>query len=647
MAPRTHLHSWLFALAAAALLLSTASGRGAPARAQDAARPGEDSLAQLSAAVVPPRDRLDLARRLLGVTDIPAPPTVAPPELALGTVETFWADNIDQDRSFQLEAELVYKTPHLYVFVERGQQVDLNALKRSADTFEQAIYPTMHEIFGTEWTSGIDGDPHLYILHATGLGSTAAAYYYSPSEYPRAAVPNSNEHEMFFVNLDTMDWAIGSPYYEGVLTHEFQHMIQWHTDQNEDTWMNEGLSELASMLAGYGPSGFIPSFMSVPDIQLNTWPEDGNRPAHYGGAFMFLAYFYDRYGEEATKALVRDPNNGLESVAETLAAIDARDPSTGEPVTLVDLFADWVAALALQNPKVGDGRYDYTHPDMQSLPTPTLLATLRADGQPLAVDGRQWTTGYLYLQGGSRAQRVQVSIEGQPTVSLVPTDAHSGRYMWWGNRADDSDAHLTRAFDLSGVDRATLSFWTWYYIEDRWDYGYVMISTDDGATWTPLATGRTVSDDPHGNAYGPGYTGQSGGWVQEQVDLTPYAGQPIQVRFEYITDDAVTQPGFIVDDVSIPEIGFADDFETESGGWVSEGWLRTDNLLPQHFLAQAIQPGSAAQPVTRWLDQGTGPSGAWELTVGGEWGDAAIAVSGLAPVTTEPARYTITVTTLE
>ena len=54
-----------------------------------------------------------------------------------------------------------------------------------------------------------------------------------------------------------------------------------------------------------------------------------------------------------------------------------------------------------------------------------------------------------------------------------------------------------------------------------------MVSTDGGATWTPITTTRTTDEDPHGNAYGPGYTGQSGGWVQESIDLTPYVGQQI------------------------------------------------------------------------------------------------------------------------
>jgi immune inhibitor A len=387
------------------------------------------------------------------------------------------------------------------------------------------------------------------------------------------------------------------------------------------------------------------SFLNQPDIQLNTWPEEPTeRVSHYGASFLFMAYFYQRYGEAATTTLVRDPENGMKGVDTALLTVGATDSTTGQPVTADDLFADWLVANLLQDPALGDGRYAYTAPDLAGLPNATITSDLNLDGRPVTLNAPQWGANYLRISGGSTPEKVRISFKGAPTVSVVPTNAHSGAYMWWSNRADSSDTRLTHTFDLSGVTQATLTYWTWYHIENLWDYGYVMVSTDDGATWTPLASSRTTTDDPHGNAYGPGYTGESDGWVQEAVDLTPYAGQKIQVRFEYITDDAVTQPGLIIDDVSIPEIGYADDFESGPGDWTSEGWLLMDNVLTQDFSVQVVQAANRAQPVTRWIGRGDDPHGVLEITVGGEYGDAVLVVSGLAPVTTEPARYSVIVT---
>lgn len=615
----------------------------APVAAQDGGhhprRQGEDTLALLGETIIPERDRIDLARRLLGVTDIPEPPTTPPPELELGAVRTFWVDNLDNDYEFQVDAELIYKTDHIYVFYEVGQAADWEAIKRSTDVFEETIRPRVHEVFGEEWSPGIDGDPHLVILHARNMGNWVAAYYASSSQYPTEAVATSNEAEMFFVNLDTMSWAIGTPDYESVLAHEFQHMVHWYIDQNEESWLNEGASELAAMIAGYGPSGFARAYLQNPALQLNTWPEEDDRGAHYGAAFMFLAYFYNRYGEEATTALIRSPQNGLAGVELALEAIEATDPSTGEPVTLVDLFGDWVVANLLLDPSIGDGRYAYSLEPMQNLYPANLTGELSPTTGPQALEVPQWGAQALLFPRENEARTYRLSFEGSDTVSIVPVDAHSGEFMWWSNRSDESDTRLTRAFDLTGVETATLRFWTWYHIEDGWDYAYVTVSTD-GERWTPLESARMSTDDPHSNAYGPGYTGQSGGWVEESIDLTPYAGQEIIVRFEYITDDAVTQPGLILDDISVPEIGYFEDFESSDGGWQSEGWLRMNNHLPQDFLVQLIQPANEEAPVTRLLGPGE-RSGEWTITTSGAAGDTVLVVSGLAPVTTEPARFTL------
>jgi hypothetical protein len=290
---------------------------------------------------------------------------------------------------------------------------------------------------------------------------------------------------------------------------------------------------------------------------------------------------------------------------------------------------------------VGDGRYTYTFSDLSSIPNAPITATAQANGTPVDMESPQWGANYIRIKGSGDTHTVHLSFDGSDTVSLVPTQAHSGDYMWWSNRADDSDMRLTRAFDLTGATSATLNYWAWYYIEDRWDYGYVMVSPDNGTTWEPLSTTRTTTDNPHSNAYGPGYTGQSD-WVQESVDLSAYAGQQILVRFEYITDDAITQPGLIIDDISIPEIGYTDDVEAGDGGWISEGWLRMNNELPQYFLIQLVQNDNTEAPVTRLLSEGELPEGEWDITVGGDMGDATIVISGLAPVTTEPAAYTYT-----
>ena len=95
--------------------------------------------------------------------------------------------------------------------------------------------------------------------------------------------------------------------------------------------------------------------------------------------------------------------------------------------------------------------------------------------------------------------------------------------------------------------------------------------------------------------YGPGLTGESGRggdsaeWAEQRADLTPYAGGPVLIRFEYITDDAVYEDGWALDEIAVPEIGYVEDFETDLGGWDADGFVRHTNRLPQTYVVQAIR----------------------------------------------------------
>ena len=130
-------------------------------------------------------------------------------------------------------------------------------------------------------------------------------------------------------------------------------------------------------------------------------------------------------------------------------------------------------------------------------------------------------------------------------------------------------------------------------LEEDWDFAYVEVSEDGGETWTILETTLTTDENPNGTSFGPGLTGGSTGWVDDSVDLTPYAGSEVLVRFEYVTDDAVNGRGLCLDDFAIDEIGWADDAEND-GGWEADGFARVNNLVPEEFLVQIVRkaPGS-------------------------------------------------------
>jgi hypothetical protein len=421
---------------------------------------------------------------------------------------------------------------------------------------------------------------------------------------------------------------INGEFYNGVLAHEFQHMIHWHHDRNEETWLNEGFSELASYLNGFDPGGFDWLFATEPDTQLNTWPEGpGTAGPNYGAGYLFTSYFLDRFGSEATQALVAHPENSFDSVEAVLDEL-------GTPMSHEDLFGDWVVANLLDDPTVADGRYGYEEIDP---PSSNIEVTHRESDYSVSTSStvHQYGTDYVELRG---EQPLVFHFTGSTQVGLMDTTAHSGRYLWWSNRSDESDTTLTRAFDFSGVsDQVTLEFWAWYDIEENWDYAYVEVSTDGGETWDIVTTPSGTSTNPNLNSFGWAYTGRSEGWIQEEIDLSAYAGQEVLIRFEYITDAAVNRPGFVLDDIAISEIGYFSDFEAGEDGWEPAGFIRHNNVLPQRWLVQLITFGPATTVERLELEEDQ--MGEWVIPLDSSTDRAVIAISGLAPVTTEIASY--------
>ncbi len=529
---------------------------------------------------VPERDLLDLAVRLKRAPgDAPRIGRTTPLDAALGSQQSFWVADQADHGYFQSTATLRYVTPHVYMWVENGYNVNDADLKRSAERFENETYLTTRGMFGKEWEPGVDADEHISIFngHVPGVGG----YYSSADEFTQVVNRYSNERELFYINLDNA--KPGTDLYDGILAHEFQHMIHWESDRNEETWVNEGMSELSSEINGFNTSSSVGAFLAHPDVQLTGWADDPNAAAaNYGAAHSFMHYLLKRFGADLVRSFVADKDNGLTSLDKVL-----RQQNRG--VTANQVFADWAVANCLGDPAVSDGRYGARLGDL----SPVTIASL--DTYPVERDGQihQYGTQYIDLKG---AGDLDINFQGVPTVKLTNNDAHSGRYQWWSNRGDDSDMTLTRAFDLTKLSSATLNFWAWYDIESGWDYAYVAASTDGGNTWETLKGTHCANTNVNGNSLGWAYTGVSGGgpvptWIQERVDLTPYAGQHIMLRFEYVTDDAVNHAGFCVDDVSVPELNFVDDAETDGAGWQAKGFVRSENLVPEHFVVQLIEFG--------------------------------------------------------
>lgn len=351
---------------------------------------------------------------------------------------------------------------------------------------------------------------------------------------------------------------------------------------------------------------------------------------------MFLAYFLDRFGDDATQAVVGNEDNGMDSIDKVLTSLKAADPKTGKAILSDDVFADWVIATYLNDPRVEDGRFTYQrHKNAPKTSATEEIDDCSPDWQSRSV--HQYGVDYIKI---NRSGNTTLSFQGTTEVGVMPVGANSGNYTFWSNKGDESDMTLTQTFDFSQASGPlTLKYATWYDLEKDYDYLYLVASADDGKTWQILKTpsGRDKSEDPSGNAYGWGYNGQTDDWVEESVDISQFAGKTVQLRFEYVTDAAVNGEGLMLDDVSIPEIGYSTDFEQDEGGWQGDGFARIENHLPQIFRVSLIQEGK--DTTVQYITLAANQSVDIPLQLGGDVQDAVLVVSGVTRFTTQEAAY--------
>ena len=570
----------------------------------------------------PERDLFELAQRLGPVSDEPISRVVSsgPTSYEEGHQDTFFVTDLIDGSVHTIQGTLQVVSQHAYWYVDDAVALPVDALREAAAAYEGNIYPAVTRSFGDIWNPGVDNDPRLTILH-TPLRQLVG-YFSSRDEYPRQIIPESNQREIIYVDGEQV--RPGSPVYLGVLTHELQHAVHWNLDPGEDAWVTEGMSELAKDLAGYGAS-FIDFFLDNPATQLNFWPNEvGSSAPHYGAATLFLMYLAQHYGgHEGLRLLAQESSDGIRGVEAYLSRYEK---------SFTDVFKDWVVANYLGAP---DGPYGY-------------------GGRSVRVRDKKFISGYgvhtadlpqfasQYIELRLESGDALVEFQGDAVVAQVPTRCQSGRYCWWSNRGDSIDSMLTREFDLSALAEATLEFWTWFSIEDGWDYAYVEVSVDDGATWTILEGTHTTSENPLGNSYGHGYTGLSTGWERERIDLSPYVGGKLLLRFEYITDDSVYRDGFVIDDLAVPELGFLDDAE-EDMGWQARGFVRIDNELPQEYLVQVVELEADGDNLVRQAEVDENGNGRILIQGFGErLSNAVIIVSPVTPHTHQPARFTLT-----
>lgn len=308
-----------------------------------------------------------------------------------------------------------------YIFVEdaiasssRVTDAALEGLMTAFDTStrntpEQGIFDLETGVFGQ--APDVDGDPRVLIvvLDILDSGSLTGVSFSGYFDVQNQAAPISRE--ILYVDMNPLD--LGSDLAKTTLAHEFQHMIHWQADPDEQKWVDEGCSEYAELLAGFRDTGpeAGSTFLELPNTSLTEWTDQA---FDFDQTFLFTTYLAQRAGDDLFPELVSRQENGITGLDLTLEAM-------GSSLRYADVFADWMAALYLDD----EGDRGLEKIEVGPLYVDTLTVELGGYERIL----RLWGIDYVALKasGGLRVN-LNAALDNTLTAVLIGRGAN-GAYV--------------------------------------------------------------------------------------------------------------------------------------------------------------------------------------------------------------------------
>ena len=291
----------------------------------------------------------------------------------VGDTEVFWswALNVMPPVWIQVPSTCRAVGEHCYIFVADDQwnlhmdqdDVDLILPYLEDYTLISDQYGAIEmdiETFGPI-PDELDNDPKLIVFYSelgSFMGTMFDGYFsaYNQVTEEEAQYMNppghSNECEMIYMTCHPLNPT--DPIRISVLAHELQHLIHWGGDINEQTWVNEGCSELAMVLFGL-PDPII-DFPQQTDNSLTSWDQQF---ADYVKVMLFFTYLYEHYDQgDLIHDIVFESANSISGISNQLLENDI-------DTTFPEIFTDWITANYLDDPVYADGIYNY---DLLDLP---------------------------------------------------------------------------------------------------------------------------------------------------------------------------------------------------------------------------------------------------------------------------------------
>ncbi len=225
--------------------------------------------------------------------------------------------------------------------------------------------------------------------------------------------------EIYYVDCNPLDLRTskGIATASSVTAHEFQHMIHWNYDHNglTATFINEGLSECASALCGYGlPSPSL--YVDSTNVSFFYWHELSENPLpDYSRAALFNWYLIEQFGPSIAKHI--EPPN-----ADPVTNYNNAFQSAGLNIKFLDVLKNFAAAVALNSTSY-NSKYGFSLPLSTS---PALSKSYAADIVNATLDTVQ-AYGTEYIGFSSVQNLYALFSSGAPVaVKAIVTDQTAG-----------------------------------------------------------------------------------------------------------------------------------------------------------------------------------------------------------------------------
>lgn len=256
-------------------------------------------------------------------------------------------------------ATCIYISDNVYYFLDDRvslADIDISRIAYIEQQFETA-YQKVHEKCGRE--NDVDNNGKIIFLF-TPIGNNVLGFFYSADKYSDTLTSSSgihsNEADVMYVEsaylMNNTDWESNKAKLTATLIHEFHHMALFDVRTNAgvepfmDYWINEGFSTLTAYYTGY-PSimrDYILNFFAFEtDISLvNNTPN-----LSYGYSYLFMRYFYYRFGDEGLKKIIKSTHTGYKAIEEA------------SNMNFNDLYKDFIKMILVTGRNVtDDARYN-------------------------------------------------------------------------------------------------------------------------------------------------------------------------------------------------------------------------------------------------------------------------------------------------